>query len=65
MQKNLLNLLNLLNRFESFKYKTSVGGKADFNRNTKNIDFSIPLKHLSNFWITLDMPLTNYEVSWL
>ena len=33
------------------------------NGNTKKIDFFFPLKHLSNFWRTLDMPLINCEVN--
>ena len=28
----------------------------------KNIEIVVPLKHLSNFWKTLDMPLINCEV---
>ena len=28
-----------------------------------NLEIVILLKHLSNFWRTLDMPLINYEVS--
>ena len=29
----------------------------------KNLKIVVPLKHLSNFWKTLDMPLINCEVS--
>ena len=29
----------------------------------KNLDIVVPLKHLSNFWKTLDMLLINCEVS--
>ena len=42
---------------KSFKYKTSITG------NTNEVECSVPLKHLSNFWRTLDMPLINCEVS--
>ena len=35
---------------ESFKHKT-------------NIEFSFPLKHLHNFWRTLDTLLISFEVS--
>ena len=48
---------------ESFKYKTSITGKTANDGNTKEVECSIPLKHLSNFWRTLDMPLINCEVS--
>ena len=55
---------------ESFKYKSSITGKAsnanqESSENTeqgntktkKNLRINVPLKHLSNFWRTLDMPL--------
>ena len=48
---------------ESFKYKTSITGKTANDGNTKEVEFSVPLKHLSNFWRTLYMPLINCEVS--
>ena len=47
---------------ESFKYKTSITGKIGNNENTKEVEFSVPLKHLSNFWRTLDMTLINCVV---
>ena len=30
---------------------------------TKKVEIALPLKHLSNFWKTLDIPLVNCEVS--
>ena len=48
---------------ESFKYKTSITGKTADDGNTKGVDFSVPLKYLSNFWRTLDIPLVNCEVN--
>ena len=30
---------------------------------TKNVEIMVPLKYLSNFWSTLEMPLINSEVS--
>ena len=33
------------------------------DNNTKNVEIVVPLRHLSNFWRTLDMPLINCEVS--
>ena len=52
----------------SFKYKSSIIGKTPNNENEnnnviENVGIVVPLKHLSNFWRTLDMPLTNCEVS--
>ena len=44
---------------ESFKHKTSITEKTADDRNTKEVEFSIPLKYLSNFWRTLKMPLIN------
>ena len=46
-----------------FKYKTSVTGKTANNGNTKEVEFSVPLNHLRNFWRKLDMPLINSKVS--
>ena len=67
---------DLITRSESFKYKSSITGKTsnanqengenieEENAKTKtNLKFVVPLKHLSNFWRTLDMPLINCEVS--
>ena len=48
----------------SFDYKTSITGKLeDGNRRKEGAEIAVPLKHLSNFWKTLDMPLINCEVS--
>ena len=58
---------------ESFKYKTSITGNTynvgageagyDANKVGKNeTEVVIPLKHLSNFWRSLNIPLTNCEV---
>ena len=48
---------------ESFKYILSIAGKAANGRNTKEVEFSVSLKHLSNFWKTLDMQLIICKVS--
>ena len=47
--------------FESFKNKTSITGKTADDGNTKEVEFFVPLKHLSNFWRTLEMPFINCE----
>ena len=67
---------NPITNSESFKYKTSIIGKTltanqengentgQGNTNTKKIlEIVVPLKHLSNFWRTLDIPLISCEVS--
>ena len=33
------------------------------NGSTKNAEIMTPLKYLSNFWTTREMPLTNFEIS--
>ena len=52
---------------QSFKYKAAVLGKiADAVNNTnssvKDAKIVVPLKYLSNFWTTLEMPLINCKV---
>ena len=57
----------------SFKYKTKIVGKTpeippqpgnagDANWATLNVEVTIPLKYLSNFWRFLDLPLIKCEV---
>ena len=48
---------------ESFKYKVKITGNTTAGRNTKDVKAIVPLKYLSNFWRTLEMPLINCEVS--
>ena len=58
---------------ESFKYKTSITGNTynlvggdwsyDPTKVGKNeTEIVVPLKHLSNFWRTLNIPLINCEI---
>ena len=48
----------------SFKYKPSFTGSTgvDDNRVFKNVKMAVPLKHLSNFWKSLEMPLINCKI---
>ena len=49
---------------KSFDYKTSITGKLEGNNVEKgDVKIVVPLKHLRNFWRTLDIPLINCEVS--
>ena len=48
---------------ESFKSKVKITGKTPNNGNTKDVEIIVPLKYLSNFWRTLEMPLINCEVN--
>ena len=47
---------------ESFKYKIKITGKTPDNGNEKDVEIMVPLKYLSNFWRTLEMPLINCEI---
>ena len=38
-----------------------IAGKAA-GGGTKNVEIMVPLKHLSNFWRTLEVPLINREI---
>ena len=43
---------------QSLKYKTNITGSTPGNDDKKSIIITIPLKSLSNFWRTLNIPLT-------
>ena len=48
---------------ESFDYKTSITEKLEGNNVEKDdVEIAVPLKYLSNFWRTQDIPLINCEV---
>ena len=48
---------------ESFKSKVKITGKTPDDENAKNIEITEPLKYLSSFWRTLEMPLISCEVN--
>ena len=48
---------------KSFDYKTSITGKLEGNNTEKEVEIVVPLKYLSNFWRTLDIPLINCEIN--
>ena len=48
---------------ESFKSKIKITGKTPAAGNTKDVEIIVPLKYLSNFLRTLDLPLINCEVT--
>ena len=50
------------NLTDSFNFKLKITGKTG-NGGTKDVQIMVPLKYLSNFWRTLEMPLINCEVS--
>ena len=47
----------------SFKSKIKITGKTPNNGNEKDVQITVPLKYLSNFWRSLEMPVINCEVS--
>ena len=65
---------NVINS-KSFKYKASITGSTynvnddiincdpDMSGKIKDFEIAVPLKYLSNFWRTLDIPVINCEVS--
>ena len=54
------------NNSSSFKHKSNPLGKATDadgdNRSLKNVKIGVPLKYLSNFFRSLDMPLINCKI---
>ena len=57
------------NNFKSFKYKAKSSGKTVAQPNPnhangilKNATIAMPLKYLSNFWNSLEIPLINCKV---
>ena len=41
----------------SFKYKASIIGNTENNGTKKGVKIAVPLKYLSNFWRSLELPL--------
>ena len=54
--------VNLANS-EKFKSKIKTIENTPGDGNTKDVEIIVPLKYLSNFWRTLEMPLINCEVN--
>ena len=50
------------NTTDSFNFKAKITGQTG-DDGTKNVEIMVPLKYLSNFWRTLEMPLINCEVN--
>ena len=50
------------NPTDSSDFKAKITGQTGDDR-TKNVEIMVPLKYLSNFWRTLEMPLINCEVN--
>ena len=52
---------NGANATDSFSCKTKITGKTNDNGRI-DVEIIVPLKYLSNFWRTLEMPLINCEI---
>ena len=50
------------NLTDSFNFKVKMTGQTG-NGGTNNVEIMVPIKYLSNFWRTLEMPLINCEVN--
>ena len=59
---NEIVLFRRNNLADSFNFKVKFIGQTG-NNGTKDDEIMVPLKHLSNFWRTLEMPLINCEVN--
>ena len=59
---NEITEFTLINTTDSFKFKVKIPGQTE-DDGTKDVEIMVPLKYLSNFWRTLEMPLSNCEVN--
>ena len=50
------------NETDSFKFKTKVTGQTGDNGRIDNVEITVPLKYLINFWRTLEISFINCEV---
>ena len=58
---NIIDFSNGNNNTASFKLKQKITGQSG-KCGTKNVEIMVPLKYLSNFSRTLEMPLINCEI---
>ena len=57
---NEIIVFDVNNVTDSFNFKAKITGQTG-NDGTKDVEIIVPLKYLSNFWRTLEMPLINCE----
>ena len=55
-------IFNGANDTDSLNFKSNLIGKTDDEGDIENVEIMLPLKYLSNFWRTLEMPLINCEI---
>ena len=61
---NEITIFTRNNLTDSFNFKAKITGQTG-NDGTKDAEIIVPLKYLSNFWRTLEMPLINCEVNFI
>ena len=59
---NITDFLADNNNSISFKFKEELTGQTG-NNGTRDVEMMVPLKYLSNFWRTLEIPLISCEIS--
>ena len=59
---NIFDFINT-NTTDSFKFETQITGQTNNNGRIDNVEIMVPLKYLSNFGGTLEMPLNICEVA--
>ena len=55
-------VFDVINVTDSLNFKVKITGQTG-NDGRKNVEIMVPLKYLSNFWRTLEMPMINCEVN--
>ena len=50
------------NNVPSFKYKANLIGNTETNGTKNEVKIAVPLKYLSNFWRSSEMPMINCKV---
>ena len=53
---------NGTNNTNSFNFKTKITGQTNDDGEINGVEIMVPLKYLSNFWRTVEMPLINCEI---
>ena len=59
---NIANF-NEANATDSFNSKVKITDQTNNDGEIDNVEIMLPLKYLSNYWRTLEMPLINSEVN--
>ena len=53
---------NWANATDSFNFKAKITGETNDDGDIDSVEIIVPLKYLSNFWRTLEMPLISCEI---